>query len=140
MADTYVHVSGVPTLSANALVEVNKQVKRMVQDRAGAAEALVVVDQSTTAVSDAATTAATAAARAAIVASTSRVVAAGAAAGDITIAGMTAAKVIAAVVGIKDADQTSHDFTAEFTAASGKINNGGGTATTGYHLVVVFYS
>lgn len=71
-------------------------------------------------------------------ANTTRTTAAGGAAGDITVAGVTAAKVLLGVIAIKDADQSVLDLTTEFTTASGKINNTGGTATTGYHLAIVY--
>lgn len=133
MADTYFHISGVPALSADRIVEVTKNLLRNVKDRAGAAEALVVVDTDTSAV--------TASARAALKASITRAVIVGGAAGNLTVTGITTAQTLAAVVGIKDADQTNHDFTAEFTiTATNTINNTGGTATTGYHLVVVYYT
>ena len=62
----------------------------------------------------------------------------GGAAGDITVTGVTAASVLYKVEAIKDSDQTLLHLGAEFTTASGKINNVGGTDTTGYHLVVVW--
>lgn len=68
-----------------------------------------------------------------------RTSAAGGAAGDITVTGILATDVLVAVVGVKDADQSVLDLTSEFSAAAGKINNTGGTATTGYHLVIVYY-
>lgn len=62
---------------------------------------------------------------------------AGAAAGNITVAGITTADTIISVVGIKDSDQSLHDYTSEFTiTATNTINNIAGTATTGYHLAV----
>jgi hypothetical protein len=63
---------------------------------------------------------------------------AGGAAGDITVTGVTAASVLKKVEAVKDADQTLLHLVGEFTSASGKINNTGGTNTTGYHLVVVW--
>lgn len=67
------------------------------------------------------------------------VVVAGGAAGDVTVAGVLSTSVLLSVVGVKDSDQTNHDFTSEFTAAAGKINNTGGTSSSGYHLVVTWY-
>ncbi len=63
----------------------------------------------------------------------------GAAAGDITVTGIAVEDQLVSVVGIKDSDHSMHDFTSEFTiTAASKINNTGGTATTGYHLVVSY--
>lgn len=68
-----------------------------------------------------------------------RTSAAGGAAGDITVSGIAATDVLVAVVAVNDTTQAVTDLTSEFTAAAGKINNTGGTATTGQHLVIVYY-
>lgn len=67
--------------------------------------------------------------------------AAGGAAGDITVTGVDlATSVVVSVVAIKDADQSVLDLTDEFeVSADDTINNTGGTATTGYHLAVVWH-
>lgn len=124
MADTYFHVSGIPALSADALVAMNLRLKRAVAQTRGGDQDKVVVDQVTSGVTY----------------SYTRTSVAGAAAGNVTVNGIATTNTLVAVVGIKDADQTTHDFTSEFViCAANTIGNAGGTATTGYHLVVVYY-
>lgn len=67
-----------------------------------------------------------------------RVESTGGAAGNITATGVATGDTLLSVTGIKDSDQSFHDFTSEFSiTAANTINNSGGTATTGYHLAVV---
>lgn len=63
---------------------------------------------------------------------------AGDSAGSITVAGVTTASILIAVLAIKDADQTTDDFTSEFGSLDGAINNTGGSDTTAYHLIVIW--
>jgi hypothetical protein len=73
------------------------------------------------------------------VANTTRATAAGGAAGNITITGIATTNTLLAVVAVKDADQSVLDLSTQFTiTATNTINNTGGTATTGYHVVVVY--
>jgi hypothetical protein len=66
---------------------------------------------------------------------------AGGAAGDITLTGIDVGDTLKSVVGVKTSDQSVHDFTSEFSIpVDDKINNTGGTATTGYTLVVTYVS
>lgn len=66
--------------------------------------------------------------------------AAGGAAGNITVTGIAVGDTLVSVIGVKDSDQSLHDFTSEFSiTAANTINNVGGTATTGYHLAVATY-
>jgi hypothetical protein len=64
---------------------------------------------------------------------------AGAAAGDINIPGIVTADTLVSVVGVKTSDQSVLDFSSQFTIpAAATINNTGGTATTGYTLIVTY--
>jgi hypothetical protein len=55
------------------------------------------------------------------------------------VSGVAVGDELIAVMGIKDSDQSRHDYTSEFTiTATNTINNAGGSATTGYHLAVVW--
>jgi hypothetical protein len=66
---------------------------------------------------------------------------AGGVAGNITVNGVLIGDELIAVMGIKDSDQSRTDFTSQFTiTATNTINNSGGSATTGYHLAVVYRS
>lgn len=69
----------------------------------------------------------------------------GGAAGNITATGVHVGDTLLAVGGVKDSDQSYVDFQATsnppFTITStNTINNSGGSATTGYHLVVAWRS
>ncbi len=64
----------------------------------------------------------------------------GGAAGDITVTGIAVGDTLVSVIGVKDSDQSEHDFTSEFSiTAANKINNVGGTSSAGYHLAVTTY-
>ena len=64
----------------------------------------------------------------------------GGAAGDITVAGMTATCRIAFVghISTKASIATLADLTSEFTAGAGVINNGGGTDTSSDQLLIIY--
>jgi hypothetical protein len=63
----------------------------------------------------------------------------GGAAGNITATGVAVGDTLLAVMGVKDSDQSRTDFTSQFTiTATNTINNSAGSATTGYHLAVVW--
>ena len=65
----------------------------------------------------------------------------GGVAGNLTVAGLNAGDTLIAVGGVKTSDQTYVDFSSQFTiTANNTINNSGGSATTGYELVVVWRS
>jgi hypothetical protein len=65
----------------------------------------------------------------------------GGVAGNIAATGVNVGDTLLAVGGVKTADQTYHDFTAEFSiTGTNVINNSGGTNSTGYKLVVVWKS
>ena len=68
---------------------------------------------------------------------------AGAAAGDITITGIKTRDTLSSVlfVDFQDATDAGSDLTSEFSiSAANTINNAGGTASTGGHLVVTYLS
>lgn len=73
-----------------------------------------------------------------------RFTATGAAAGDVTVTGITTSSILVAVVGALNVatdagPPTVTDYTSEFTiTAAGKINNVGGTSTSGQKLSVVW--
>lgn len=70
-----------------------------------------------------------------------RAVVTGGAAGDMTLAAIAATDTLVAVllfVGAGVAVTDIVDLTSEFTVAAGKINNTGGTATTGGKLLVLY--
>lgn len=63
----------------------------------------------------------------------------GGVAGNITVTGINVGDTLLSVGGIKDSDQSYVDFTSQFTITNtNTINNSGGSATTGYHLVVTW--
>jgi hypothetical protein len=65
----------------------------------------------------------------------------GGVAGNITATGVNVGDTLLAVGGVKDSDQSYHDFTSEFSiTGTNVINNSGGTDSTAYELVVVWRS
>lgn len=67
----------------------------------------------------------------------------GAAAGDVTVTGIKTRDTLLAVlkVDFTDASESAADLTSEFTiSAANKINNTGGTASTGGFLIVSYLS
>lgn len=66
---------------------------------------------------------------------------AGAAAGNLTMTGVHLGDIIVSVLGVKTTDQSVHDFTSEFMVfATNTLDNTGGTATTGYTVVLTYYT
>lgn len=127
MADTYLHVSGIPAIGADALVDLNRRLLRAVQEKRGGDQGKVVVDNSTAAVT------------AALVAGAVKVGIAGAAAGNHTVTGILTTNTLVAVVHVDDTTHASTDKTAEYTiSASDTINNTSGTTSVGSHVVVVY--
>ena len=62
-------------------------------------------------------------------------------AGHVNFSGAVVGSVVKSVVGVKTADQTVHDFTAEFQAnpaGAGFLDNTSGTTTSGYVLIATF--
>lgn len=121
MATTTFVINGVPTLSADQAEAVRANIQRSVQNQVGSA-GTVSVNRGTGS-------------------GFTKTVVAGGAAGNITVTGIATTNKLAGVTAVKDLDQSVLDLTAEFTiTAANTINNTGGTATTGYHLVVTYYS
>lgn len=131
MADTYLHVSGVPALGADFLKRLNEHVHRYLKDRMPPYINVVTVDNSTAAV--------TAADLAAVVAGAVKATIAGAAAGNHTVTGIATTNTLLAVVHVDDTTHAGVDKTAEYTiSASNTINNTSGTTSVGSHVVVVY--
>ena len=65
----------------------------------------------------------------------------GGSAGALTATGVASGDTLISVIGVKDSDQSVHDYTSEFAiTGTDTIDNTGGSATTGYHLTVTYSS